>query len=86
MQIDSVERAIHRAHKRANHAAQALAKAETARAISRHRRRLGYLRQAEREAITTAIAYGFDLEDDGRVALAALSEGARRDIAEGVEA
>ena len=62
MQQESIERAIFRAHKRANHEARALALAETPRAARRHERRLSHVRREELEAIRTYQAFGYDLE------------------------
>jgi len=62
MQLESVERAIRRAHKRAEHEARQMALAETAKAERRHERRLMQLRRAEREAILTYELFAYDLE------------------------
>ena len=62
MEQRAIERAMQRAEKRAAHEARALAVAETARARSRHERRLDQCRTAWREAMITFQAFGYDLE------------------------
>ena len=62
MEQHAIERAIRRAHKRAEHEARAIALAQSPKARRRHERRFAMLTRAEREAIVTYQAFGYDLE------------------------
>ncbi len=63
MEQSAIERAIRRAHKRANHEARAIALAQTEKARRRHERRFAFLQREEREALIAFQAFGYDLEE-----------------------